>query len=248
MEDILDGRGKSTILSSVSSLQTRFHERPGCHASVAAAWWAVPGAESRSVIPADGCFDLIVKANTDGTVQAFVHEPLARAHLAVVETSTRVFGVRLSPGYGAAVRENRDTLVRSAERWAQAEKDVTDLEAIVVSALDDFDRPPNVIRDFIDLARNRGGAIRLTGERSARGERELQRAARRWLGITPKAYLRIERVRAARTAIRQGLPLASVAADFGYADQAHLTREVRDLLGRTPRQLRPVGILQDSVS
>jgi AraC-like DNA-binding protein len=36
-----------------------------------------------------------------------------------------------------------------------------------------------------------------------------------------------------------------LAADLGYADQAHLTREVHSLLGVTPRQLRSVGILQD---
>jgi AraC-like DNA-binding protein len=36
-----------------------------------------------------------------------------------------------------------------------------------------------------------------------------------------------------------------VAADLGYADQAHLTREIRELLGLKPRELRPVGILQD---
>ncbi|HKO90058.1 MAG TPA: helix-turn-helix domain-containing protein, partial [Polyangiaceae bacterium] len=100
-------------------------------------------------------------------------------------------------------------------------------------------------RDFLALAEEGQGMARLTGNVSAAGERELQRAARRWLGMTSKAFLRIVRVRAAREAIRKGLPFAVVAAELGYADQAHLTREVRDLLGVTPRQLRPVGILQD---
>jgi AraC-like DNA-binding protein len=86
--------------------------------------------------------------------------------------------------------------------------------------------------------------MRLTGISAAR-ERELQRACRRWLGLSPKAFLRIERVWAAREAIRGGGPLAMIAAELGYADQAHLAREVRELLGVTPRALRPVGILQD---
>jgi AraC-like DNA-binding protein len=34
-----------------------------------------------------------------------------------------------------------------------------------------------------------------------------------------------------------GTPLAAVAAGCGYADQAHLSREVRALVGTTPSDL-----------
>jgi AraC-like DNA-binding protein len=234
-----------TILAKVTQTETRFREQPGEYPGVAAVWSVAPGAENCSVIPADGCFDLIVSGNGDGGVHAFIHEPVARAHSAVVGADTRVVGVRLEPGYGAALTENADTVRRSAEHWARTDAEVVAFEAIIVSAIEELGGPPNVMRDFIALALDRRGNVRLKTELSTAGERELQRAAGRWLGVTPKAFLRIERARAARSAIREGLPLASVAADLGYADQAHLTREVRDLLGATPRQLRPVGILQD---
>lgn len=64
--------------------------------------------------------------------------------------------------------------------------------------------------------------------------------------MPPKSFLRIERAWAARAAIGEGTPLAAVAADLGYADQAHMTRDVHALLGLTPRELRAVGFLQDS--
>jgi AraC-like DNA-binding protein len=48
--------------------------------------------------------------------------------------------------------------------------------------------------------------------------------------------LRLAR-RRARTLRANPLPLASLALDAGYADQAHMTRELRDLTGFTPREL-----------
>jgi AraC-like DNA-binding protein len=48
---------------------------------------------------------------------------------------------------------------------------------------------------------------------------------------------RVLRMNRALAAARTGLPLASVAAQTGYADQAHLTREIRALTGVPPRAL-----------
>ena len=41
----------------------------------------------------------------------------------------------------------------------------------------------------------------------------------------------------AQAAARAGEPLAQVAADAGYVDQPHLTREVRALAGTSPAGL-----------
>jgi AraC-like DNA-binding protein len=212
---------------------------------VAAVWSYAAGAASSSLIAADGCFDLILEADGRCRMSAFVYAPVTRAHHAHVEAGTRLFGVRLRPGYAAALIDSHTNILRAVERHAIAEARPDELESIVMSAVEDHSRPPNIVADFIAQARAAAGALRLTSPSSTSRERELQRECRRWLGLTPKAFLRIERAWAARDAIREGGPLAMIAADFGYADQAHLTRDVRELLGVTPRQLRPVGILQD---
>lgn len=73
------------------------------------------------------------------------------------------------------------------------------------------------------------------------------------LGLSPKAYQRVARFQTAHRRLhalaRTGRPsLAAVAADTGYADQAHLTREWVELGGRTPaRWLREeFPFVQDS--
>ena len=53
-------------------------------------------------------------------------------------------------------------------------------------------------------------------------------------GITPHAYVVARRLDAARDRILDGQPLATVAADVGFFDQAHLTRRFKRFLGVTP--------------
>jgi len=81
-------------------------------------------------------------------------------------------------------------------------------------------------------------------------ERSLHRDLVRWSGLKPKSMARILRMQRALTAIRMGrAPLAELALRMGYADQAHMTRELKALSGFTPTELvRPVAVrnLQDA--
>ncbi|WP_433292717.1 helix-turn-helix transcriptional regulator [Actinoplanes sp. CA-030573] len=90
-----------------------------------------------------------------------------------------------------------------------------------------------------------GGRIRvgdLAGELGT-PRRKLERAFRQRLGQTPGEVARIARFQRAITLIDRGEPLARVAAESGFADQPHLTRETRALAGATPAELR--AIVQD---
>lgn len=61
-------------------------------------------------------------------------------------------------------------------------------------------------------------------------------------GQTPYAFVIERRVQHAETLLRNtDLPIAEVALAAGFADQAHLTRQIRARRGTTPRQLRLSG-------
>ncbi|MFG1946885.1 helix-turn-helix domain-containing protein [Nonomuraea sp. NPDC048826] len=67
----------------------------------------------------------------------------------------------------------------------------------------------------------------------------LSRAFTRELGVSLTHYRNRVRVGRALDRLEQGEPsLADLAADLGFADQAHLTRTVRHHLGHTPTALR----------
>lgn len=81
------------------------------------------------------------------------------------------------------------------------------------------------------------GVRRVTeiADRFGLGERSLQRLLLRRVGLSPKWLIQRRRLHAAVEAIKSGRgSLADVAADLGYSDQAHFTRDFRAVTGRTP--------------
>lgn len=63
------------------------------------------------------------------------------------------------------------------------------------------------------------------------------------VGLPPKLYCRIRRLRAVIEQLARGAPVewAKVAADNGYFDQSHLNRDFRLFSGVTPGQYRPAS-------
>ncbi|SED68889.1 AraC-type DNA-binding protein [Rhizobiales bacterium GAS191] len=61
----------------------------------------------------------------------------------------------------------------------------------------------------------------------------------KWLtGLTPGSYIRNHRIREASRLIAKGADLAGAAAAAGFADQSHLTRVFRGIVGVTPGEFR----------
>ncbi|ACQ81215.1 transcriptional regulator, AraC family [Beutenbergia cavernae DSM 12333] len=66
-------------------------------------------------------------------------------------------------------------------------------------------------------------------------ERSLQRLTRRRVGLTPKWLIQRRRLQEASEQLRDPeLSATAIAADLGYADQAHFTRDFRRVTGLTP--------------
>jgi AraC-like DNA-binding protein len=86
-----------------------------------------------------------------------------------------------------------------------------------------------------------GGGLGVEGlaRTVATSPRHLRRLFQDWVGMSPKRFARIARVQAAlrRLSAEPDTELAGLAAELGFADQAHLTREVRALAGTTPGRL-----------
>jgi AraC-like DNA-binding protein len=62
----------------------------------------------------------------------------------------------------------------------------------------------------------------------------LIRLFQKHVGLTPYAYLTQIRIAKSRDLLRLGEPVAQVALDVGFADQAHFTKRFKQLTGTTP--------------
>jgi AraC-like DNA-binding protein len=73
----------------------------------------------------------------------------------------------------------------------------------------------------------------------------VHRVLTQWLGMAPAHYLRAVRLQRARQLVLGGEPIASVAAECGFADQAHFTRWFRRSFGYTPGDLAQAASLPE---
>ncbi len=89
-----------------------------------------------------------------------------------------------------------------------------------------------------ELIRTSGGNLRVedVADRLCISRRQLERAFKSKLGLSPKQYMRIARLNRAQRLLQEGRcqGLADVAYRAGYADQSHLNRDFRLLVGDSP--------------
>ncbi len=104
------------------------------------------------------------------------------------------------------------------------------------------DPEADVARRIVELADGDPELLRVDqlARRLAMSGRSVARLARTHVGMGPGAMIRRRRLQEAAARVREdsGADLASIAADLGFADHAHLTREFRRVLGFTPSGYR----------
>jgi len=238
------------MASRNTTLPTGFDESSSPDARVDALWSFASSPASqprgRQYVPPDCCVDVIVRLSDEGPPQMQLHGPVSCFHLEPVSDDQTLVAVRFRPGIAGPLLRSEE-LVRKVIEQAGDVREPQQVERILLPLLEDQGQPPALIRDFVSAVEETLGTSRLTPvlARLSAHERALQRASARWIGTSPKSFLRVTRILAARAALRQGRPIAEVAADLGFADQSHLTRDFREQLGITPGAVRRVGFVQD---
>lgn len=149
----------------------------------------------------------------------------------------RVLNLPLPDGLaeGAMRLADPDAVARAAERDPHAAAELVRQSAIAIAA------SPGDWPDLLATALARDPALPIAGWAGAMGlnPASVSRGFVGAYGVSPKRFRLELRTRAAVRALAgwRGT-LAALAADHGFADQAHLARSIVAMTGRTPSQLR----------
>jgi len=201
---------------------------------------AGPHAGPFLILP-DGCLDLIWDER-----RLFIAGPDTTAQLGTAPPGSRFFALRFAVGTGPGVLGIPADEFTDQQVPLDAVCPATELRRLSeaadpLAALEDFARrrwqEPDPAMVAVAAGARAGRPVGAIADRCGLSPRHLQRKCRSTFGYGPKTLARILRLQTAVALARAGRPFADVSVSAGYADQAHLSRDVKALAGVPLREL-----------
>lgn len=232
-------------------------------AAVVASFWEFKVSDSVEApllhrIPIDGCVSLAVCKPAQGPERVVYVGPRCEALEVPVAAGDHFFGVRFLPGCSRAAigisglewRDQAGLFIHPlATQLLESLNDVDSLERAVPA----FEKhlqsgePCRFVQRAVSTIVSARGSVLISDIATALNisERHFLRLFREEVGLSPKQFARICRARAAAIdALRSEQTWGEIAAERGYADQAHLSNEFSQLFGLTPSEFE-VRVLSD---
>jgi AraC-like DNA-binding protein len=259
-----DGEGDraAQIASSLPSetAPTYREFRPPAHlaAHIECFWQREAGAPpTTAMILPDGCVDIIWASGHE----TFVAGPATLPVRTAIDNRSEICGVRFRPGVGRQIlgidgHELRDRHALLGDIWPRGQTSAweramdrpalaTKLDAaagMIANRLEAVADPDPLVRDAVTwIVTHPRGRVEEMARRYGLSDRQLRRRFAQAVGYGPKTLqrvLRMQRVLWLAQADAHAPPsLARLALAAGYADQAHMTRELAALTDLTPHQL-----------
>jgi AraC-like DNA-binding protein len=221
--------------------------RPFVHAS----WSFDAGADAPPVhhVPPDGCVSIVlggVRPRLVGPRMTDLAVPLrAGASFRGVRMRPEAAGllVRITPAQWVgrvAPLSEADPELAAAAASVDVDEALSLLLAALVSRAGGCDQPDRLVRDALAAVEESDHSVESLACRLGVSARTLQRRFAAATGLSPKSFVRIRRFRLAVANLLRPEPhtWGRVAVDHGFADQAHLVREVTALAGVAPSAVK----------
>ena len=216
---------------------TSYTERDSTHGYIQAIWHKTADG-SNYWVPADGCWDIIF-ARQQETIRVFIAGPMTKARLTRHSEGTELSGVRFKPSIYmpqlplSTLRDNTIDIHHGSTRspmWFEGVQYEIPNDKTAELFVDKLCKNVLLARDVLIDEVLDDQAINLSS-------RSVQRHFRQTTGLTRSFIKQTRRVQLAEQLLKNNEPAIKVATQAGYADQAHMTRSFKLLLGHTPSAL-----------
>ncbi|MFE5673177.1 helix-turn-helix domain-containing protein [Agromyces sp. NPDC056523] len=219
-----------------------YEEKASRSAFVDVVWRTVDTSDGTYLAAADACWDMIFSELADGGRRVLLSGPSSRPTAVPYTAGNRNIGVRFVQGCYFTHCPSGEMCDRTIalEMPQRAAFDLADARW----PFPDYETVDDLVEAFAAhglLAHDRIVESVLIGRPVEVSARSVQRHFAKVTGLSPHHVRQISRAREAVNRLRAGEAIAAVTYDLGYADQSHLTRDVKRLTGYTPGQSQHRG-------
>lgn len=216
---------------------------------------------AKHVIVPDGAVSIFFLRLQNGQCVIGMTGPSTKAHRTETIVGSQIYGIRIRPGVaGSVLKTNianyRDVLSSSQNETSavlnvlkgkapdrvaeqQGQSTILSLSEWLCSQSGPID---GATREFADQIIQSGGKLKLGHEIQSLGvsERQMRRRFAYQCGLSPKEFSRLRRIRGACICLlaQKESTLSDMAMHVGFADQAHMAREFKDVFGGSVSLLR----------
>jgi AraC-like DNA-binding protein len=212
-----------------------YEEKRSSSPHVDVVWRTEDQTDGVYVASADACWDMIFIKNSEGKTKVLLSGPSSKITHVFYSAGNKNFGVRFKPGViftnilatdminvtQALPMPTEDTFVLQGITWKLPTYESIDkfIAGLVECSLLSHDP---IVRDVLE-----NKTVKISA-------RSIQRHFAMTIGLSPRRVKQITSARKAVELILQGMPLAEVAYELGYADLPHMIRMLKRFTGFTP--------------
>jgi len=217
-------------------------------------YFSNPGVETVSfpVLP-DNCMDIIFDLNEK---KSFICGVMTKARIVKIKPKQKMFGIRFAPGAlpaalnepAAKFRDLYMPLEEVSKRLADEFSGIYELDSALDMGLycgtalegtvQKIDRE-NRIANFAASRHSAKQTVANLAMLAGVSVRQLERLFWEYVGLTPKRFMKIKRLRFLQKAmVDEKESLASLSIQAGYADQSHMNKDYKQLTSTSPARSR----------
>ena len=197
---------------------------------------------TRELSTPDGCWDIVV-LRRGGRIAVLQTGLISRPVLLENHPGDSFLAISFKPGVFATKTPGAHMVDRALVRpLVTARTFALESETLEIPTFENAEGLVQRLAQRGLLARDDLVESAAQGQPRAISPRSMQRHFLSALGMTPKQFAQIKRACHAVELLRAGMRPSQAALEAGFADQPHLTRSLKAIMGQTPAELARKGV------